>query len=250
MEQEFESLVQEISKMDLDEVGRAVAILWYHDHKDKDYSTTASQLASELEGLGLAKTINRSRFKGKLRTQREVVFHQKTEKFSIAVASQRSLDTKYLPVLGKHVVQVSHLLLPAVMFENTRPYLERMAVEANGCYEHGFYDGCAVMCRRIAESLLISVFENVKQADKIKRNDQYLMFGDIIAVAKGGKYFHMARGLDKSLDDIKKLGDRAAHDRFYLTPKTDIDPLASDIRSALTHLLAMSGIQQSKAQGS
>ena len=41
----------------------------------------------------------------------------------------------------------------------TRGYLERIAYQLNASYDHYLYDCCAVMCRRILETLIIEIYE-------------------------------------------------------------------------------------------
>src|SRR5450432_494030 len=45
------------------------------------------------------------------------------------------------------------------LVRNTRGYIERVANQINGTYENGWYDGCAVMIRRLIETLIIEAFE-------------------------------------------------------------------------------------------
>src|ERR1700722_19039389 len=51
---------------------------------------------------------------------------------------------------------------------NTRGYIERVANQINGTYQSGWYDACAVMIRRLLETLIIESFEKHGIAAKIK----------------------------------------------------------------------------------
>lgn len=68
------------------------------------------------------------------------------------IAAGVKLDSKPAPV-------PSDTILPRELFEKTRGYIERVGVQINGSYDHGYYDCCAVMCRRMAETLIIEVRE-------------------------------------------------------------------------------------------
>src|ERR1035438_10481242 len=59
-------------------------------------------------------------------------------------------------------------VLPHAMVRSTRGYLERVCYQMNGCYEKGWFDACAVMMRRMLETLIIEVFEHYKLDQSIK----------------------------------------------------------------------------------
>jgi hypothetical protein len=50
-------------------------------------------------------------------------------------------------------------LIPMDIVKGTRGYVEKITEQANGCYEKGWYDACAVMARRLIEILIIDSFE-------------------------------------------------------------------------------------------
>ena len=51
------------------------------------------------------------------------------------------------------------LVIPTALVRGTRGYIERVANQVNGAYENGWYDACAVMIRRLLETLIIEAFE-------------------------------------------------------------------------------------------
>ncbi|QYU66776.1 hypothetical protein J4558_17645 [Leptolyngbya sp. 15MV] len=55
-----------------------------------------------------------------------------------------------------------------ILSETERGYLVSVGRQANGCYAQGWYDGCAVMMRRLLESSIIEAFEAKKLDTKIK----------------------------------------------------------------------------------
>ena len=73
-------------------------------------------------------------------------------------------------------------VIPMVLVRGTRGYIERVANQINGAYENGWYDACAVMIRRLLETLVIEAFEHRGIAQKIKnKNDDFLYLGDLVA---------------------------------------------------------------------
>jgi hypothetical protein len=57
-------------------------------------------------------------------------------------------------------------VIPFALLRGTRGYMERIAHQINGTYSNGWYDGCAVMIRRLIETLIIEVFENMQSHTK------------------------------------------------------------------------------------
>ncbi len=47
----------------------------------------------------------------------------------------------------------SQKVIPMSVVRGTRGYIEKVANQINGCYEKGWYDACAVMIRRLVETL-------------------------------------------------------------------------------------------------
>jgi hypothetical protein len=72
---------------------------------------------------------------------------------------------------ARPTVKPSDSILPRELFANTRAYIERVVSQINGSYDHGFYDCCAVMCRRLVETLIIEVYESRARARDIKATD-------------------------------------------------------------------------------
>jgi hypothetical protein len=63
---------------------------------------------------------------------------------------------------------INEFILPFSMVRGTRGYIEKVVNQINGCYEKAWFDGGAVMMRRLIETLIIECFEKHKIADKIK----------------------------------------------------------------------------------
>jgi len=77
---------------------------------------------------------------------------------------------------------INELILPHAMVRGTRGYIERVVYQINGCYEKGWFDGCAVMMRRLIETLIIECFEKYGIADRIKnpKTGDFLALGDLV----------------------------------------------------------------------
>ena len=73
---------------------------------------------------------------------------------------------------------------PVIMMSlvrGTRGYIERVANQINGAYEKGWYDACAILLRRLIETLIIETFEHYNIASKIQNaSGDFLYLRDLI----------------------------------------------------------------------
>lgn len=131
------------------------------------------------------------------------------------------------------------------LVRNTRGYIERVANQVNGAYENGWYDGCAVMLRRLIETLIIECFEHHKIQAKIKNaNGDYFYLRDLIDKCLAETTWSLGRNCKQALPKLKDVGDKSAHSRRFLAQRGDIDPLLSDIRVVVQELLFVSNLKK------
>jgi hypothetical protein len=188
--------------------------------------------------LSLRGVINVARLKKQLSERRNTVIRGKTDgSFKLKATSKMKLASKY----GEHVkpppLKVDDHILAAEDFANERSYIEGIVRQINGTYQYGFYDCCVVMIRRLCEMLLIEAFENAGHGPAIKRASQYMQFGDMISVARGGQHIHLQRSTPKVLESIASKGGTGAHDRYYITKRSDVDDMKSEVRKAVAELM-------------
>lgn len=70
-----------------------------------------------------------------------------------------------------------------------------------------------------------------------------MMFSDVIRIAKSGQCIKLGRNSKKALDDVKDVGDRAAHDRYYVTTAQGLgDAFRRSYRALIAELLAKARI--------
>lgn len=140
--------------------------------------------------------------------------------------------------------EISEELFDMQIFEGIPPYIYRIAVQANGCYERGWFDASLVMIRRLLESLLIECFENYKIEFKIKKNDDnYFQLGEILSTFITEDKWNLSRSTRKLLPkliDIKGVADESAHNRRFLATKRDIDKYIKDMRICFQEIVYIS----------
>jgi len=111
----------------------------------------------------------------------------------------------------------------------------------------GWFDSCAVMCRRLLEILIIECFEYKKIASKIKDSDKNFFFLESLIkklLIEDGKSWHLSRNSKKSLKILKNLGDQSAHSRYFSARQADIDYLKNDFRIIIEELIDISGLKK------
>jgi Domain of unknown function (DUF4145) len=137
-----------------------------------------------------------------------------------------------------------HPVVLASIVRNTRGYIERAANQANGCYENGWYDACAVMLRRLLETLIIETFEHHKIDAKIKNNaGDFLFLRDLIERTISEKAWNLSRNCKQAMPRLKDVGDKSAHSRRYIAQRGDIDKLVPDVRVVIQELVYLSGLK-------
>jgi len=236
---------EKLAELERTEVNLAVGLLWYFDHAG-EAEVSASKLATTIHDLSIRNKVNASRLATKLKAHRDVVNGSKRGTFRLKLSQKPALTERYLPLLKRPKPKVDDHVIPSEDFEGTRPYLEKIVEQINGCYQFRFYDGCMVMCRRLTESLLISAFEEAGQTAAIKKGSDYVMLSELISIAKSGKHIKLPRGLGAILDEIKGAGDAAAHSRTYITKQPDVDDLKLRLRRAVTELMQLANVEAKK----
>ena len=121
-----------------------------------------------------------------------------TDEFSIEpsmVAHAESMRAILLGILDKvEQTEPSEELFPMEIVEGTRGYIEKLATQANGCYQREWYDACAVMVRRLIEILIIDCFEQHNIASKITNpSGDYYGLGELIGTFLNETTWHIPK---------------------------------------------------------
>jgi len=138
----------------------------------------------------------------------------------------------------KKAVVPTNSVVPRELFEGTRKYIEKVVDQINSSYDHELYDCCAVMCRRLGETLIIEVYEQHDRADEIKGSDgNFQMLNGLLSVLAKDKKINLGRNAKRGLEELKELGDKSAHNRRFNARKSDIDAIKAGLRTASEELL-------------
>jgi hypothetical protein len=163
--------------------------------------------------------------------------------FSAAKAIQADV-AKELGPPEEGLRSAAQRVIPSSVVRGTRGYIERVANQANGAYDNGWYDACAVMIRRLLETLIIEAFEHGNIADKIKNAaGDFFHLKDLINKCLGETSWNLTRNCKQALPKLKDIGDKSAHSRRYNAQRGDIDPLLGDIRLVVQEFVYLAGLK-------
>lgn len=138
----------------------------------------------------------------------------------------------------------SESILPFSLVKGTRGYIERVVNQVNGCYERGWFDACAVMTRRLIETLIIEAFEKRGIADKIKGpSGDFFFLRDLVSATLSEKSWNLSRNTKRALPKLKDVGDKSAHSRRYNAHRKDIDKVIDDVRVVAQELLYLAELK-------
>lgn len=231
-----------VASLGLSHVERAVALLWYYRETQAFDERSAPALAADLHDEGFPKP-NVTRLASELRSSGFTTAGKRKGTLQIDARRVKDLDQKYMKLLDVPDVQVKGDFIPPEWTAGTRKYLEQLVRQINGCYEAGFYDGCATLCRRLMESLIIEAYISTRRSHEIQKNGIFLSLEPLIATITNDKTMVLGRNIPATMRDVKTIGDTAAHDRTYITPKLDLDDVKLRYRRMIQELLAKAGIK-------
>lgn len=79
-----------------------------------------------------------------------------------------------------------------------------------------WYDACAVMIRRLIETLIIESYEAHSLSVKITNSSgDFFYLSDLISITLSETSWNLSRNAKKSLPKLKDIGDKSAHSRRF-----------------------------------
>jgi len=217
----------------------AVAALWFFDRTGEAEDRTASELASDIGGAGFPRP-RADRLNDRLRASPFATRGKRPKSFRLNIAKQHILDGEYGDLCdGAPAGEGSSGsgILPTEWSYRGRKYIAALVRQIEGTYSSGFFDCTAVMQRRLMESLIIEVYVSRGRASEIKIGPAFFGLEELIKRIATDDQICLARGSRKVMDRIKQVGDTAAHDRTYVTHRTDLDDRILEFRRLIHELL-------------
>jgi hypothetical protein len=219
-----------------------IGLLWFDTHEDFGEANPAT-LLHDLEHAGMAKQ-NRTRIVEQARKSKRVVKGRSTGKVRLATRFADDMESRYRPLCNApRPPRVASEFLPKTLLPTSRAAWVRLCDEANGCYAVGYYDGAAVLYRRIVEALLIEVYVAAAREGEIKTGPSYFMLDPLITYFENdASWARRSRNLVPDLKAVKTVGDMAAHHRYHITQKADLDGLGVALRRCVSELVHLANL--------
>ncbi|MEO7841004.1 MAG: hypothetical protein ABIU06_16815 [Anaerolineales bacterium] len=219
---------------------RYVVYLWYCSQEDPLLQITPNQIGTEFEQMGFGKQ-NISRIKEYLFKDKRTVKGQNNG-FIIRPTARDSLEQNYGQFLHTRPVPKYSGVIQPELFKNSRGYIIKVVEQINASYQYNLFDCCAVMCRRLLETLIIECYEKHSRSDEIKDKDNnFFMFSGLLSAVESDKSLSLGRSSMQALRDFKKLGDLSAHNRRFNARRSDIDQVRDSLRITSEELLHIAG---------
>ncbi len=161
----------------------------------------------------------------------------------LAKAIQDEVDANVLPPAAGATSETDKIVYFSLV-KGTRGYIEQIVHQINGAYASGWYDACAVMIRRLVETLIIETFESHQVSQKIQNGQgDFLYLSDLIPLCIGEATWNMGRNAKKALPKLKDIGDKSAHSRRFVAQRQDVDAIAAELRVVVQELLFLSKLK-------
>jgi hypothetical protein len=170
--------------------------------------------------------------------------HRAREALALAKQIQNSAPISFVPP-SEGTKPLNQHVLPHALVSGTRGYIERVVFQINGCYEKGWFDGCAVMMRRLVETLILETFETHGIASKVQSpsTGEFLSLKDLIRKTLDEPSWNLGRNAKQGLPRLKDIGDQSAHSRRFNAHREDIDKVLSDFRTVCQELIYLARLR-------
>lgn len=220
---------------------RAIALLWWAGSEDPTEGLTAKDICAMLERSGAPKQ-NASRLEVGLANDRRTARAGRGA-WRLHPRTRRELDAEYGFARAPMPLPASDSMLPREMFADTRGYIVRVVDQVNKSYDGQLWDCCAVMCRRLLETMIIELYEGLGRAADIKGSDgHFMMLNGLLGILEKDTSIHLGRNASRGLKDFKQLGDLSAHNRRFNATRNDLDRIRDGLRVAAEELLHLAGL--------
>ena len=140
-----------------------------------------------------------TRLEKDLRKSPYTIRGQRKGSFQLDIRKIEELNKKLLPLLNEREIKVSDKVLPSEWVSGTRSYLEQLVLQINGTYELGWFDSCAILCRRLMESLIVEVYVSQKRHTEIQANGVFFGLEKLIAYIRTDKTTPLGRNVPSTM---------------------------------------------------
>ncbi|MDD5291187.1 MAG: hypothetical protein PHZ04_03655 [Patescibacteria group bacterium] len=230
------NFLKKIASEKLKNIDKAVALIWLTRANCTHDGLTARDICNFFENAGYGKQ-NVTIIEKNLKKDPRVVKNSRG-RFIIREKRMDDVGASFVAYLKNKPIPQSESILPDDIFNNSKYYIKRVIEQINASYDYSLFDCCAVMCRRLLETLIIEVYESYSRSDEIRNIDgNFLMFSGLLNYLKKDKTINVSRNGILGLENFKKLGDLSAHNRRFNAKQNDIDRIRDSLRIASEELI-------------
>jgi len=236
---------------------RGVAVGWHRTlHLGASASTMLTSMSGEVwvDGLDEALQFDRESFREDhplfvwLRDRIQEAVDTETAKFRERSAKRMTLikRRKKTGKPGKTKKPKKHpaatpsdAYLQAEILEKMPEYITRLIPQINGTYEFGWYEGSAMVLRRLMETLIIELYARRGWTRDVQdpATNEFQMLKALIDKLNGDARLKVQKRTIEGLNKVKELGDTAAHDFKIRIRKSDLDHIQSAVRLTCERLV-------------
>lgn len=230
--------------VDQTEVEKVRLIAYFHHKTSGVRDFSMDDVCAWFEKLHLHQP-NVTRLKGRIEKSKSFVRGSNAGAWKLHATDLDELQGLF-PGITSHSEEVesTDCILPRPLYENTRGFIELLSRQINASYEYNIFDGCAVLMRRLVEVLLILAYEhNHIELEIQDGNGQYVPLERIVINAKNHTKLKLARDTKTMLDELRTLGNFAAHKIYFNCRRSDLQRVAGNYRATVEELLYKSGIR-------
>jgi hypothetical protein len=213
---------------------KALVILW-NESQVNNHGLTAYGISKRMRELRVGNP-NRTQLEKDLSKSPDVIKIAGCFQIKAGRANQIQRLTRTLS--DSTVVDLSTAYIQEEIWHATRNYIQKVAIQLCGCWNHKFYDAAAVMLRRLAETLIIEAYEKLQRQNEIRDSDgNYFMLGFLVDRACSLNGLNLGREAKSALKEIKEHGDRSAHNRRINAVRPELERIRSGARTAIEELI-------------
>lgn len=133
------------------------------------------------------------------------------------------------------------VLIPNEIFSKSHSYYKKIVNQINGCYSHGFFDGCAVLIRRLIETLIVNIYEERKKLGHIqnKKTGNFFQLEKLINLINQDSDINLTRDTRDLLKEAKFFGDTGAHHRKAHVLKQNLDNIKNVLGTSVQEFVSL-----------
>ncbi len=132
---------------------------------------------------------------------------------------------------------VTDAFIDPEIFRDCPTFISFLVPQINGCWDRGWFEACALVVRRMLETLIIHLYEKRGWASEIKTNEGYMKLQNLVDKVCGDGRVGLGKRPKEGLGHLKIIGDVAAHDYRVRVRKSDLERRRTELRLACERLI-------------